>query len=225
MRLRLLVHTTGWWILMGGLLFGGAGTVRWTAGWVFLVEVELISVAMGIWLLKHDPALLEERMKFPVRGKQPGWDRALMSVFMGLFLAWFALMGIDAKRLGWWSMPVWAQAAGAAGVLICNVVVWQVFKVNSFAAPVVRVQTERKQKVITTGAYAYVRHPLYAGALIFFAGLPLLLGSWLGLVTAPFFVLFLAMRITKEEELLRRELEGYEEYIRQVRWRMVPGIW
>ena len=164
-------------------------------------------------------------MKFPVTKAQPVWDRVLMDFFMTLFLAWMVLMGIDAKRLGWWPMPVWAQAAGAIAVLVCNVVTWQVFKVNSFAAPVVRVQNERKQKVISTGVYAYVRHPMYAGALFFLFGVPLLLGSWLGLMVAPLMVSILAVRIAKEEGMLRKELEGYEEYAQRVRWRLIPRVW
>ena len=111
------------------------------------------------------------------------------------------------------------------GIALCNVVTWQVFKVNSFAAPVVRLQSERRQKVVTTGLYAYVRHPMYAGALFFIFGMPLLLGSWLGLIAACLLVLLLALRIFKEEAMLRQELDGYEEYARRVRWRLVPFVW
>jgi protein-S-isoprenylcysteine O-methyltransferase Ste14 len=225
MRSRLVIHTTAWWCLTGALLFAGAGTLRWAAAWIYLAEMEVISLMLGAWLARHDPALLDERMKFPVRRKQPGWDRVLMSIFMLLFLGWLALMGVDAKRLAWWPMPVWAQAAGAVGIALCNVVTWQVFKVNSFAAPVVRLQSERRQKVVTTGLYAHVRHPMYAGALFFIFGTPLLLGSWLGLIAACLLVLLLALRIFKEEAMLRQELDGYEEYARRVRWRLVPFVW
>jgi protein-S-isoprenylcysteine O-methyltransferase Ste14 len=225
MRLRLFIHTTAWWCFMGILLFGAAGTFRWAAGWVFLAEAEVMSVLIGNWLARHDPGLLEERMKFPVRREQPGWDRFLMSLFMTLFVAWLALMAVDANRLGWWRMPVWAQVSGALGVAMSNLVGWQVFKVNSFAAPVVRLQSERRHSVITTGVYAYVRHPMYAGSMFLMFGLPLLLGSWIGLMAAPLLVLLFSLRIIKEEELLRRELEGYEDYARRVRWRLIPYVW
>jgi hypothetical protein len=100
MRSRLLIHTTAWWCLMGALLFAGAGTLRWAAAWIYLAEMEVISLMLGAWLARHDPALLDERMKFPVRRKQPGWDRVLMSIFMLLFLGWLALMGVGCETPG-----------------------------------------------------------------------------------------------------------------------------
>jgi protein-S-isoprenylcysteine O-methyltransferase Ste14 len=164
-------------------------------------------------------------MKFPVRHEQPLWDRVLMSFFIVIYAGWHVLMGVDAKRIAWSNIPVWLQAIGALLVLVGNLVTMEVFRVNSFAAPVVRHQVERKQRVITTGVYAYIRHPMYAGAMIYLIGTPLLVSSWMGLMAMPLIVLMLSMRIGREEKLLREELEGYDEYASKVRWRLIPRVW
>jgi len=101
----------------------------------------------------------------------------------------------------------------------------RVFRENSFAAPVVRLQTERGQHVIDSGPYSLVRHPMYASALLYLAGIPLLLGSWFGLFAVPLFIAGLAPRAVAEERLLRRELPGYADYMTRVRFRLIPGIW
>jgi protein-S-isoprenylcysteine O-methyltransferase Ste14 len=225
LTLRVVIHSVVWLCVLGGLLFGGAGTVRWPAAWVYLAEVALASVVFGTWMIRNDPGLVEERLDLSLWRKQKVRDSVVAASFLVVYMAWHALMGIDAERLRWSSMPVWAQAAGAAAIAISYVVVLQVCKVNSFASAALRVQTERHHKVITTGPYAIVRHPMYAGALITFIGMPFLLGSWLGLIAIPLIVVVLVIRIYGEEALLRAELEGYEEYTRRVRWRLIPWVW
>ncbi len=206
------------------LLFVPAGTTRWPGAWVFLV-ILAVSTMWGMgWLGRHDPALLAERMRPPIQRDQPRSDKLFMLAFIPLWFGWYVLMGLD-KRFGWSSVkPPW-HVLGA--VLFC-LGIWLSFRVlkeNSYAAPVVKVQKERGHRVVTTGPYAYVRHPMYASVIPIAAGVPLLLGSWWGLLVALLVVLMLAARAVMEERMLKAELEGYADYAERVRYRLVPLLW
>ena len=134
-------------------------------------------------------------------------------------------MALDARRWHLSHMPVWLNAAGGALVIAGFWATAFVFRANTFAAPVVRVQREREQRVIDTGPYAVVRHPMYAAALLYLIGMPLLLGSLYGLPFVLLFVIGIAPRTVAEERLLERELAGYAAYKARVRWRFIPGVW
>jgi protein-S-isoprenylcysteine O-methyltransferase Ste14 len=142
-----------------------------------------------------------------------------------LWGGWLVLMALDAVRFRWSQVPLWAQALGAILIALCMYMAYLVFRENSFAAPTVKMQTERGHRVVTSGPYAYVRHPMYAGALLYFIGTPLLLGSWYGLAAAPLMVAILAVRAVKEERMLAEELAGYRGYAARVRYRLVPWVW
>jgi protein-S-isoprenylcysteine O-methyltransferase Ste14 len=181
-----------------------------------------------VWLARHDPDLLAERMTGQAKGTQggqKGWDLVWTAAASLLFIGWFALMGLDAVRFGWSNVPVWLQAVGALLVVGSFWLFFAVFRANSFLSPVVRVQKERGQKVIDTGPYAVVRHPMYAAVIPFALGTSLLLGSWWGLVPAALLVLIMAWRAVQEERTLRAELPGYVEYAARVRYRLIPGVW
>jgi protein-S-isoprenylcysteine O-methyltransferase Ste14 len=156
---------------------------------------------------------------------QKGWDKLLLSVFFLLYLLWLVLIAFDAKRFAWSAVPVWLEVVG--GMLICVTfyVMWLVTRENSFAAPVVKVQKERGHKVVSTGPYAFVRHPMYGGIIPLFIGTPLLLGSWWGLLFSVVLLLLLAIRAVLEERTLMAELDGYADYARRVRYRLVPRLW
>ena len=222
---RLIVQTTLWIAAMGALLFVPAGTFAWPGAWVFLVELWVLGVAVGLWLLHHDPALLKERTGSFVQRDQPPVDKLIVVSLITLYVLWFVAMGLD-RRYGWWSsVPMWLQALGAIGVFLSVYLGYLTFRANSFASPVVKIQTERAHSVITTGPYAYVRHPMYAGALFHFIGLPLLLGSRWGLAFLPIFIALFAIRIGIEERTLRIALKGYDDYAARVRYRIIPLIW
>ena len=207
------------------LLFGGAGTLDWPSGWAFLALFGISSVTVSIWLAFADPGLLEERMKPPVQKAQKTWDKLFLLVVGVAFLAWISLMGIDARRFHWSHLPLSLQVFGAVLQVLSYAGIAWVFRTNSFAAPVIKMQKERDQRVISTGPYAFVRHPMYAfGSLSFFAG-PLMTGSLWALVTLPPIFLALHLRTLGEETMLRAELIGYGDYARRVRWRYAPGIW
>ncbi len=220
---RLVTQTVLWVVFMAALLFIPAGTLRWPGAWVFIAEVGIGGLAIGLWLAKSDPVLLAERLAPPLQKRQAGWDKLLMPGIFALWCAWMVLMALDAMRWRLSHVPLWLQVPGALGPAASIYVGYRVFRENPYAAPVVKIQ--QGQSVVTTGPYRYVRHPLYGGAILFFLGTPLLLGSWYGLAVAPVMIAFLAARARMEEKTLRQELEGYEEYAARVRYRLIPGIW
>jgi protein-S-isoprenylcysteine O-methyltransferase Ste14 len=212
-------------LVFAAVLFGAAGTWDWPSGWAFLALFGVLSAALSLWLAAADPALLAERMKSPVQKAQKPWDRIFLGVVAVAYFAWLLLMAIDARRLQWSHVRLWAQVVGALLIVASNLGVAWVFRTNSFAAPVIKMQAERNQTVISSGPYAVVRHPMYAFGLLQFVGGPLMLGSWWGLAVLPPFVLGLAARTLGEEKMLKAELAGYEAYAARVRWRFAPGLW
>jgi protein-S-isoprenylcysteine O-methyltransferase Ste14 len=134
-------------------------------------------------------------------------------------------MGLDAKRFHWSGVPLALQITGFGLICLGGYVVWLTFKENSYAAPVIKIQKERGHLVVSTGPYAHVRHPMYAGALLFIAGMPLLLGSWWGFAAGAVLTLLIAVRAVLEERTLAAELAGYADYAARVRYRLVPRVW
>jgi protein-S-isoprenylcysteine O-methyltransferase Ste14 len=221
----LVVQMAVWFVVMAAVLFGSADTVQWAAGWWFLLEWAVLGFWLGVWLARHDPALLAERLKPVVQRQQSGWDRVFMVYIGVMWFAWLILMGLDAGRFHWTSMPGWLGIVGALAIFLCIYLCRAVFRANSFAAPVVKIQAERGHRVSDTGPYAYVRHPMYAAALLFFVGLPLLLGSGWGFAGVPLLVVGMGYRAVREERLLAAELDGYADYAARVRYRFVPYLW
>jgi protein-S-isoprenylcysteine O-methyltransferase Ste14 len=224
LTVSLFVRSFVWLGLMAVVLFAAAGDWAWPQGWAFIAIFVLGSIGFSLWLMKRDPALLASRLE-PLQKGQAAWDRIFLLGFIAVWFAWLAFMGADAVRFRWSHMPVWLNVLGGALVVAGFLAVMRVFRENSFAAPVVRVQEERGQHVITTGPYAIVRHPMYAASTLYIVSMPLLLGSWWGLIGAPVFIVGVSIRAVFEERLLARELAGYAEYKSRVRWRIVPGVW
>ena len=214
-----------WIIFIGALLFLSAGTLDWPGAWVFMAEFVIGSFAVTLWLAWHDPGLLKERMSGPFQKDQVFWDKMFIAFIVVIWFAWLVLMALDAKRWGFSQMPDVLKAVGAVLIAIGFFIVWLTFRENSFAAPVIKIQKERGQRVVSTGPYRIVRHPMYAGGILYMIGMPLLLGSWLGLLALPLILGALSVRIFLEEATLRRGLPGYAEYAAQVRYRLVPGVW
>ncbi|RUU58768.1 isoprenylcysteine carboxylmethyltransferase family protein [Mesorhizobium sp. M2C.T.Ca.TU.002.02.1.1] len=221
---RLVFQTFIWFGVMGALMFLSAGTLRWTAAWVYIVVMVGLSLTMGVALARRDPGLMNERLRPPIQKTQTAADKILLSILLLGIFAWLVLMGLD-TRFGWSAAPVWVQVIGALVLLVGIWICYLTMLENSFAAPVVKIQDERGQKVITTGPYGYVRHPMYAGAIVYFAGTALLLGSWWGLAAVFAFILLLAIRTFIEEKTLRTGLQGYDDYAARVRYKLIPMVW
>jgi protein-S-isoprenylcysteine O-methyltransferase Ste14 len=218
---RLLLQNTVLTAGMGALLFAVAGTLHWPGAWVFLVTSVVLGPLCGCWLYHIDPALLAERLRPVLQRDQPAADKV---VFIVAMLGWLVAMGLDRRHLASHMNIAW-QVLGFVLFLASTLFTLWVFRENSFAAPVVKLQTERAQRVISTGPYAHVRHPMYSGMMLFFASVPLILGSRWGLVIAPLFLALLAVRIRIEERTLIAGLPGYADYAARVRYRLLPGLW
>jgi len=209
---------------VAALLFLPAGSLRFWPGWVYLALMVAFWVFSFTNLMKHDPQLLERRLQ--KKETQPE-QRLFQRLWSVILVVGMMLPGFD-YRFGWSSasfhaVPVWlivvAQAAAVAG----NWMVFRVMKANSFAASVIRVEAE--QRVISSGPYAIVRHPMYSGMLVMMLATPLALGSYVALPVFALMIPVLAFRLTYEERVLRRELAGYTEYCERTRFRIVPFVW
>jgi protein-S-isoprenylcysteine O-methyltransferase Ste14 len=221
---KLLLQNTIFVVALGALLFASAGTLDWPAAWVFLAISATLGPACGLWLAKTDPALLAERMRPTFQADQPAADKKFMLTFVLVTLIWLVAIGLD-RRAQASDVPIVLQALGLAMYLLSNAFIMWVFRVNSFAAPVVKVQAERHHRVVSSGPYAFVRHPMYSGIMLFFVGVPLLLGSWWGVAIAPVFAVLFAIRARIEERALVEGLPDYADYAARVRYRLVPGLW
>ena len=225
MLARLILQSAILLVVNAALLFGAAGTLAWPAAWIFLIQLSAGGLLIGLWLARHDPGLLAERLSPTMQPGQEAWDKLFLVIAAFLWGVWLIGMGLDAGRFHFWPVPIWVQAIGMLALFLSLAVVFLTFRVNSFAAPVVKIQRERGHRVIADGPYRHVRHPMYAGAALLFLGVPLLLGSWYGLALAPLLTVGLAIRAVLEERTLARDLDGYADYAARVRCRLVPGIW
>ena len=222
LQAKVMVVESVEFLVMALALFLPAGTIAWPAAWVFFGLVFVGSLPITWWLLKYDPELIEERMRFR---PQLSWDKAFIAIALVFVLFWLILMPLDAVRFHWSRMPVELKTLGALVLLISLYISFLTMRENPYSSAVVRVQKERAQTVISTGPYRYVRHPMYTGACLFFLGTALLLGSWYGVLCTPVFIGLFAVRAVLEERLLREELEGYGAYVDRVKYRFFPHVW
>jgi len=207
------------------ILFVLAGDWRWLEGWLFSIIFLVMCFSTFLYLYFYDPALLKERFGSPIQPSQKPWDKVLLSLFFVDFLVWFAIMPLDARRYHWSpTFPFWLRALGTVVLTISIVMVFEALRENTFAAPVVKMQKERGQTVVSTGMYGVVRHPMYAGALLLFVAGPLLLGSVWGLIISLVLIVTIAVRSIGEEAMRKHELEGYSDYMKRVKWRMIPFV-
>lgn len=209
-------------IVLGGGLFGAAGTLAWSEAWLYLAIQLAYSVLVGVWLKRNNPDLLAKRLD-AFKSTQPGWDRVIIVLTIVFFVPYLVLPGLEAVRFGWTQVPLIVKALGFAGVTGSLLAIFSVMRENTFLSRVVEIQAG--QKVISTGPYAVVRHPMYAAFSLFLLCLALALGSYWALVPAAAEVILIALRAVNEEHLLRRELVGYAAYMQKVRYRMLPGVW
>lgn len=222
---KALLEVLAEFAVFAALLFVSAGTLLWLAGWAFIAIFFGFALAIVVWLAREEPELLQERMSSPMQSGQPLWDKVFVVAVIVLFVAWLIVMPLDAVRFGWSEVPGWLQILGALGVVLSFYIMFLTFRENAYLALVVKVQQERGQSVVSTGPYRYVRHPMYASMFLFFPGSALLLGSWWGLLLCALLLGLLVWRIPHEERMLESGLDGYEEYERKVRYRLIPRVW
>jgi protein-S-isoprenylcysteine O-methyltransferase Ste14 len=209
-------------LVMASLLFIAAGTFAYWQAWVFLAVYFSASLAISLYLITSDPALLARRMSGgPFAEKEPA-RRIIMSIMSVGFVGLLVLPAID-HRLRWSEPSPGAALAGDVLILLGWLGIYFVFRENSFSSATIELAAE--QRVISTGPYAWIRHPMYAAALVMLLGIPIALGSWWGVVIVVAMLPVLIWRLLDEERFLVRNLAGYAEYQRRVGYRLLPLIW
>ncbi len=213
-------------LIFPAIFFVLSGNLLWPAGWIFCTWFILLCFSTILYLYRKDPALLEERFRQPGTGDQEPWDRYVVYGLLIGFILWIVVMPLDAQRFGWSPpFPLWLTLSGGAGLAGSFFLFFRSYTDNTFLSPLVRIQEDRKQRVVSTGVYGFVRHPMYLGGILMFIGAPLLLGSRYGVLGGLCLTVLLMGRITGEEKILGRELEGYREYTHTVRYRLIPFLW
>src|SRR5215813_143364 len=209
-------------VVMGLLLFVPAGTIHYWQAWVYLSIFMGASALTTLYLMRKDPALLERRMRGgPTAEKQPAQKFIMLFASIG-FIALLVVPALD-HRFGWSTVPLGVVVAGDVLVAIGFYLIFLVYRENPFTSATIEVA--ENQKVISTGPYAIVRHPMYASSFLYILGTPLALGSYWGLVPIAAMMPFLIWRLFDEERFLASNLPGYTEYQNRVRHRLVPFLW
>jgi protein-S-isoprenylcysteine O-methyltransferase Ste14 len=215
----MLVQVVIGFIIYGILFFVPAGTIDWYEAWVFLIITFCYVLLVVFYFWKKDPTILQSRSKVK---PEKGFDTVFLLLagiaFFSMFLITAFNVRFDGPRV-----PIELELLAYVAVIISFVILFFVMRENAYASKSIRV--EEGQKVITTGLYAYIRHPMYSGFLIMTLAFPIALGSFLALPPAIIVVFLMAIRAYYEEKTLIKELEGYKEYMEKVRYRLVPKIW
>ena len=209
-------------LLLALALLVPAGTWRWPAAWAYVGLYLAFAVPVGIWLQRTNPALLADRVDWSKRAPK-AWDRVLLALLIPCFVAAYATAGLD-FRFGWSDLPLPLRGACFALVGSFYVLLFFVLRENAFLSRVVEVHPEAGHRVVTTGPYAVVRHPMYAGYILWVLATPLALGSLPALAPAAVIAAGVVVRTVLEDRALRAELPGYAEYAERVRWRLLPGV-
>jgi protein-S-isoprenylcysteine O-methyltransferase Ste14 len=208
-------------IVMGLLLFVPAGTIDYWQAWTFLAVYFSASLLLTVYLMEKNPALLARRMRGGPGAEKETTQKIIMAFVSIEFIALIVVPAFD-HRLGWSSVPALIVLAADVLVAVGFYIIFLVCRENPFSAATI--QVEKEQKVISTGPYAIIRHPMYSGALLMLIAIPPALGSWLGLLVFIPLLPLLFWRMFDEEKFLSKNLPGYAEYIKKVRSRLIPGI-
>jgi protein-S-isoprenylcysteine O-methyltransferase Ste14 len=217
-----LTQSILWTFIFLGLIFLPAWTWNYWQGWLFFGVFAASTVPFTLYLARYDRPLLERRLKAGPQHEQERSQKIIVSLVIATFVASIVLPALDHRyRLS--PVAPWVSVLGDLLIVLSFLFMFWVIKINSYAASTVRVEAD--QKVIDTGPYAYVRHPMYAGAVWLFVGMPLALGSWWSLGLIVLVVPVLLWRLLDEERILERDLRGYREYRKRVRYRLIPYIW
>lgn len=212
----------GFLISLAVLLFLPAWTLNYWQAWVFLSVFSVSVLLITLYLMKKDPKLLERRVNAGPGAEKEKKQKIIQSLAAIAFIAMFVFAGVD-HRLAWSTVPTYVIFAGDILIALGLLFVFFVFRENTFTSAVIEVEAD--QRVISTGPYAIVRHPMYIGALVMLLGVPLALGSWWGLFTVVPILYVIVWRLRDEEDFLVKNLPGYTAYRDKVRYRLVPFVW
>ena len=222
LKWRLVLRVVFMPVVWGAFLFLPAGSFRFWQGWAYLIITLAFVLSTFGYFYKHDPQLIERRLRRGWRKETVREQKLIMKlVFVTMVIA-FLLPGLD-HRFGWSHPPLWLTILAQAFVVGGFLMIFWTFKTNSFAAATIQVEPD--QKVISTGPYAIVRHPMYLGVDVWFLFTPLALGSYFALPVFALLIPIIVLRLLNEEKVLRQELPGYSEYCLNTRFRLVPFVW
>jgi protein-S-isoprenylcysteine O-methyltransferase Ste14 len=210
-------------VIMGVALFVPAGRFDWWAAWAAIAVMAGWIVTTAIIVVRYNPDLLEERMG-PGKGTQR-WDTGIMSVVGLVQLLRYVVAGLDQRNSWTGDIPVGAQIAALIACILSYALVAWATASNRFFSQIFRIQSERGHTVASGGPYHYVRHPAYVGTIVYELAVPILLASWWAWIISVLNVFLLILRTALEDRALQAELAGYTEYARQVRYRLLPGVW
>lgn len=204
-----------------------AGSIVWIEAWIIVGLWAVFGFAMTLYLVHRDPELLAERLKLvPIQKEQKFWDKLLMLLFFVAGIGLYIVPGFDVVRYGWSEpLPIWLEATAMLVHIPCFLFLAWVMRENTFLSQVVKIDEQRGHTVITTGPYALVRHPMYTVTIVLLFAVPLALGSRYSLFLALFLSVLLIVRTNFEDKTLHEELEGYPEYAKKTRYRLLPGVW
>ena len=219
---KALIGVLRTFVVLVAAVFGPVWTFHYWQGWACMAAFFVPACAISVWVAKHDPALLERRLQAGPKAEQRFGQKIVQTITAIVFFADFVVSAID-HRLGWSRMPWYGSLAGDAMMLIGFAIVFAVFRENSFTSGIIEVAED--QRVISTGPYALVRHPMYAGALVMLFGIPIALGSWWGILVNLPMTAGIVWRLLDEERFLAVQLPGYAEYTAKVTYRLAPGLW
>lgn len=205
--------------LVGALIFLPAGTLDYLNGWLFMAILFVPMFVAGIVMMFVNPELLKKRLNAKEKQKEQDTVVKLSGL---MFIAGFVVAGLG-RRFGWYMLPIGAVIAFAVIFLIAYILYAEVLRENTYLSRTIEVQ--ENQKVIDTGLYGIVRHPMYSATLLLFMSMPLVLGSVYAFIIFLAYPFIIAARIKNEEELLKKELAGYNEYIQKVKYRLIPFVW
>jgi protein-S-isoprenylcysteine O-methyltransferase Ste14 len=209
-------------LILALFVFLPAGTFDYWEGWLFSLVFVACTVAITLYLGAKDPQLLERRMNVGPGAEKETTQKIIVLVALLLVAAMPLLSALD-HRLGWSNVPAWVVILGNAMIVLAYIGFYLVFRENTYGAATI--QVAEGQRVISTGPYAVVRHPMYGWALLMMVGIPVALGSWWGLVIVVPAIAGIVARLLDEEQFLARNLAGYSDYMRKVPYRLVPNVW
>ena len=209
--------------VMAGILFTAAGRMDWLAAWFLTILYILFLLIVMVWGFRNAPELMRERGS--VASNVKSWDKIIIRLYSLLVTGLFVIAGLDSGRFYWSSVPIIVQIFAWFGLLITVVVVWRTMVANTYLSSMGRIQDDRGHQVVTTGPYRFVRHPMYVGVIICMFSIPLILNSLWALIPGILIAILFVIRTRLEDKTLQSELDGYLDYTRKVKYRLIPGVW
>ena len=206
-------------VLIGLLLFLPAGTWTYWQAWLLIGLLFFPMTCVGVWLLVTSPELLAKRL---IHKEQEKTQKHVVALSGLMFIGGFVVCGLD-RRFGWSDMPVWTVVVAAVLFLLGYALYTEVMRENAYLSRTIEIQDN--QELIRTGAYGIVRHPMYSATFLMFLAIPVILGSWWGLLVFAVYPALIIKRISNEEQVLAKGLKGYIDYQKEVRWRLIPWVW